>query len=64
MHFTGYRAIVTCWAGNTVTGADHLSNDLLVATEQGLQAIRSRSVSHGDVQFSNMLLDENRIVFV
>ena len=63
MHHTGCPAIVTHWAGSTVTGADSLSNDLLAAAEQGLQAMHSRRVSHGDVRLSNMLLDKDRLVF-
>ena len=63
MRHTGCPAIVTRWAGRTVTGADFLSNDLLAAAEQGLQAMHSRRVSHGDVRLSNMLLDKDRLVF-
>jgi len=63
MHHTGCPAIVTYWAGSTVTDADSLSNDLLAAAEQGLQAMHSRRVSHGDVRLSNMLLDKDKLVF-
>lgn len=62
MHHTGCPAIVTYWAGSTVTGADFLSNDMLAAAEQGLQAMHSSRVSHGDVRLSNMW-DNDRLVF-
>lgn len=43
MHHTGCPAIITYWAGSTVTSA--ISNELLAATEQGLQAMHRLSVS-------------------
>ena len=63
MHHTGCPAVVRRWANSTVTGADFLSNDLLAAAEQGLQAMHCRLASHGDVRLSNMLLDKDRLVF-
>lgn len=63
-HHTGWcPALITYWAGKSVTGADFLSNDLLIAAEQGLQAMHSRRVSHGDIRLSNILLDKVRLVF-
>lgn len=63
MHPTGCPAITAHWAGSIVTSADSLSNDLLAAAEQGLQAMHSRRVSHGVVRLCNMLLVKDRLVF-
>lgn len=60
MHHTGCPAVVTRWANSTVTGADFLSNDLLAAAEQGLQAMHCRRASHGDVRLSNIVVGQGQ----
>ena len=63
MPHSGCPAIATYWAGTACSSADSLSDDVLAAAEQGLQAMHERHVSHGDVGLSKMLLDTDRLVF-
>lgn len=63
MVHTACPTIVTHWAGSSITTCDELSSQLLETAQQGLQAMHSRHVSHGDVHLGNMLSFKNRVVF-
>ena len=63
MVHTWSPTIVTHWAGSSITTCDDLSSQLLETAQQGLQAMHSRHVSHGDIHLGNMLSSSNRVVF-
>ena len=63
MGHTGCPAIATYWAGHCIQSEVGLMGHLLASAEEGLQAIHSMQVSHGDVRPSNRLLNKDRVVF-
>lgn len=63
MVHTGCLAIITHWAGCSITNCNRLSLPVLITAKRGLQAMHNLHVSHGDIHSRNMFLHESRIMF-